>query len=298
MKQARGSVVRRTLSKLFLLSAGAWALGLTGCSGTYDFVTSQRFRSDPFGAMFRSEDPIMVLETNPEGDERVRAMKSLKEPLKNGGTTADQDRLIALLQTSATTDRRALCRLAAVEALSRFEDERAIPILLAAYENSPYDAPQENRAIAQVGVGNPKLMASAFTPDTVTTLQCTILESLGKHRHPQGLNLLCEVIVGTGTKDRAKVEQAGFLGEHLGPTESNHMDVRLAAIRAIGNYEGDAKAAQVLVNVMNTNKDVAIRGRAHEALVSITGQDLPPEPKAWNDWLAAGAAMRKSGLFR
>ena len=85
----------------------------------------------------------------------------------------------------------------------------------------------------------------------------------------------------------------------MGPTESDRMDVRLAAIRAMGNFESDPKAARVLVSVMEKERDVAVLGRTHEALVNISGQDLPADPKAWTEWLNNGAKMRKSGgLFR
>jgi hypothetical protein len=275
------------------------ALGVTGCAGTYDLVTSQRFRANPFGTMFSSEDPIVVLESNPEGDARVRAMNTLKEPARHGGSAAEQDKVIGILQTSATSDRRSLCRLAAVKALSDFEDQRCVPILLAAYRNAPYDAPPEpGTGVAQAGGIGRGSAISTFTPETVTTLQCSVLETLGKHRHPEGLKLICEVALNGAVKPAQAVEQAGFLGEHMGPTESNRMDVQLSAIRALGNFTGDEKAAQVLITVMQREKDVAIRGRTHEALVSVTGQDLPADPQAWAEWQKNGGKMRKGGLFR
>ncbi|WP_157369517.1 HEAT repeat domain-containing protein [Zavarzinella formosa] len=291
----------RSISRLLLAVAGCFALGMTGCAGTYDLVTSQRFRADPFGTMFKSSDPMTVLESNPEGDERVRAMRDLKEPKRNGGSDAEQDKVVGILQTSATTDRRPLCRLAAVEAISKFDDKRSVPILLAAYQNAPYDAPPEpGQDITLAGGGrNSRIPTSTFTPETVTVLQCTVLQSLGKYRDPEGLRLLCEVALSPTPKKKLLVEQASFLGEHMGPTESDRMDVRMAAIRSLGNYEGDPKAAQVLVSVMETERDVAVLGRTHEALVSVTGQDLPADPKAWTEWLATGGKMRKkSGLFR
>ena len=294
---AKGAAVIRPLSRLFLTIAGVAALGVTGCAGTYDLVTSQRFRANPFGTLFSSEDPVIVLESNPEGDERVRAMKALREPAEHGGTPAQQDKVIGILQTSATNDRRALCRLAAVERLSEFKDQRGVPILLAAYRNAPYDAPPESAGVTQAGGGRTAL--STFTPETVTTLQCQILKALGQRRSPDGLKLLCEVALGSGgAKPAQPIEQAGFLGEHMGPTASNQMDVQLTAIRALGNFEGDAQAAQVLITVMQRERDVAVRGRTHEALVSVTGQDLEADPKAWAEWQANGGAMRKSGLFR
>lgn len=297
--EGEGAAVIRINLRMMMAALGTFALGITGCAGTYDMVTSQRFRADPFGTVFRSSDPVKVLESNPEGDERVRAMRDLKEPLKNGGSEADQEKVIAILRTSATTDRRALCRLAAVQKLAQFEDKRCTPILLAAYQNAPFDAPPEpGQDLTQAGMRPGRLSASTFTPDTVTTLQCTVMQSLGKHRNPEALNLLCEVAVNPGVKKSSTVEPAGFLGEHMGPTESDRMDVRLAAIRSLGNYEGDLKAARVLVSIMEKERDVAVLGRTHEALVSITGQDLPADPKAWIEWSNSGAKMRKAGFFR
>ncbi len=289
----------RPLTRLLWTCAGAAALGVTGCAGTYDLVTSQRFRANPFGTLFTSEDPILVLESNPEGDERVRAMNNLKEPARHGGSAAEQDKVIGILQTSATTDRRSFCRLAAVKALADFEDPRCVPILLAAYRNSPFDAPPEfGTGVAQAGGNGRSNTLSTFTPETVTVLQCRIVETLGKHRHPEALKLLCEIALNGAVKPAQAVEQAGFLGEHMGPTESNRMDVQLAAIRALGNYAGDDQAAQVLITVMQREKDVAIRGRTHEALVSVTGQDLPADAPAWVEWQKSGGKMRKAGLFR
>jgi hypothetical protein len=71
----------------------------------------------------------------------------------------------------------------------------------------------------------------------------------------------------------------------VGTNETDRLDVRLAAIRALGNYKDDTAAARALVGVLRTEKDVAVRGRAHESLVKITGRDLPPDGQAWADWL-------------
>jgi hypothetical protein len=272
-------------------------LGLTGCAGTYDLITSQRFKERPFHTLFTSEDPIQVLETVQEGDARVRAMRNLKEPRENGGTAEQQDKVLAILQASATTEKRSLCRLAAVEALSRFKDPRAGQILVAAYHQAPHDTPQAtgtHTGVTPVGVnGLPSRSGvSSFTPDTVTTIQCQALEALGKNRSPESLQLL--VRVATTPTERPKpggVEPAGALTslDAAPPSEVDRTDVRLAAIRALGSYENDPTAIRALVGVLRTDKDVAVRGRAHEALVNITKQDLPPDGQVWTDWLDKGA---------
>jgi PBS lyase HEAT-like repeat len=281
-----------------LILAGAIAFGLSGCAGTYDLVTSQRFKERPFHTLFTREDPIEVLEKVQEGDDRVRAMRAVEEPRQNGGSAAEQDRLIATLQASATTDPRPLCRLAAVEALSRFKDPRVGAILITAYQNAPYDSPAAAATTDGVtpaaSLSATKTGGSQFTPDTVTTLQCQTLESLGRHRSPEGLQLLVRVATTPAEpkpKSTGGVEAASALlslNASISTGESDRIDVRLAAIRALGNYQNDTTAIQALVGVLQTEKDVAVRGRAHESLVKSTGKDLPPDGQAWAAWLAQG----------
>ena len=126
----------RSLAMLGGLAAAA--LNFTGCAGTYDLVTSERFKERPFHRCSR-DDPVQVLETVQEGDDRVKAMKNLKEPKESGGNSADQDRMMTILQTAATNDRRSLCRLAAVEAACSLRRIRAGAILIAAFNNAAYD---------------------------------------------------------------------------------------------------------------------------------------------------------------
>jgi len=291
--------VPRTFARTMLGGAAIVSLGLGGCAGTYDLITSERFKERPFHTLFTSEDPMVVLETVQEGDDRVRAMGNIKEPRKNGGSAADQDKVIAILQASATTDKRALCRLAAVQALARFDDPRVGPILLAAYRNAPYDAPAGNpndptvTPVAAGALSGIKTALANFTPETITTLQCQVLEALGRHRSQDGLNLLVQVaMTPTESKTKGPVEPAGAmlsLEASVGTNETDRIDVRLAAIRALGRYDNDPAATRALVTVLRTEKDVAVRGRAHESLVKITGQDLPPDGQAWADWMERGA---------
>jgi HEAT repeats len=296
-QDGEGDAVARSLVRTLLSCAAASTLGLTGCAGTYDLVTSQRFKERPFHTLFTTEDPIEVLEKVQEGDDRVRAMRNLEEPREHGGSQVQQDRLIAILQSSATTESRPLCRLAAVEALSRFKDPRVGPILIAAYRNAPYDVPPTTAvpdpvspvaALSGIGI---KSAVSAFTPDTVTSLQCSVLESLGRHRDTEGLKLLVEVAATPTERPKTKpaeIEAASAmlsLEASAGPSEVDRMDVRLAAIRALGNYQNDATATRTLVAVLRVEKDVAVRGRAHESLTKITGKDLPPDGAAWADWM-------------
>src|SRR5262245_13106570 len=213
------------------LVGAAAALGLTGCAGTYDLITSERFKERPFHTLFTSEDPMKVLETVQEGDDRVRAMRRLKEPKESGGTAEQQERAIAILKASALEDNRPLCRLAAVETLSRFKDPRVGPILISAYGqvtqgNAAAKPDEVTPAGALSGIG---ATLSTFTPDTVTTIQCRSLDSLGQHRSPEGLKLLVEVAT-TPTEPKKKpagpVEPAGLftVSGSVGTSETDRMD--------------------------------------------------------------------------
>lgn len=288
----------RMSSRLILSGAAIAALGLGGCAGTYDMVTSQRFKERPFHTLFTSEDPVYVLENVQEGDDRVRAMKNLREPKEHGGSTADQDKVIAILQVTATTDKRPLCRLAAVGALSRFKDPRAGTILITAYQNAPYDSPTAPGAAPEItataSFAGIKGAISSFTPETVTGIQCLVLQSLGEQRGPDSLNLLIRVAAATTEKTLPKPGEVEAAGASVGldaafrSSEADPIDVRLAAIRSLGNYKRDPAAAQTLIAVLRVEKDVAVRGRANESLCKITDQDFPPDANAWSAWMEKG----------
>src|SRR5947209_14448319 len=109
-QDGEGVAVARRFTRSVLCAAAAGALGLTGCAGTYDLVTSQRFKDRPFHTLFVTEDPMEVLEKVQDGDDRVRAMRNLKEPKEHGGSQAQQDKAIAVLQEAATMDKRPLVR--------------------------------------------------------------------------------------------------------------------------------------------------------------------------------------------
>jgi HEAT repeat protein len=279
----------------------AAALGLSGCAGTYDMVTSQRFKERPFHTLFVSDDPIQILETEQAGDERVRAMRKLEEPREHGGSAAQQDKVIAILEVSATTDPRPLCRLEAIEALKKFKDPRAGAILIAAYNNSAYDTPSAimNRAeVSQAAVSGLAVRGavSQFTSETVTAIQCRTIEGLGRRRSPEGLKLLVQIASTPAERPKSGgVEPASAsitLEAAARASEPDRTGVRLAAIRALGNYDREPEAIRALVEVLKTDKDVAVRGRTHEALCKITGQDLPPEGQAWANWLERAPRSR------
>jgi hypothetical protein len=283
--------VARFIARTWLSGAAACTLGLSGCAGTYDLITSERFKERPFHTLFVTEDPLMVLEKVQEGDDRVRAMRALKEPKENGGTAEQQDRAIVILKVSAIEDKRPLCRLAAVDALARFKDPRVGPILVAAYHNASNDGSPANPSdvTAASAFGGVKAAMSTFTPETVTNIQVLAVQSMGEHKNAESVRLLLDVASAPAEpkkKPASAVEPAGFkLDLSIGASESDQRDVRLAAIRSLGNYNRDPAAISALIAILKTDKDVAVRGRAHESLQKITGQDLPPEAPAWQAWL-------------
>src|SRR5262245_16977455 len=177
--------------------------GPPGCAHTLDTISSRRFRERPFETMFSTPDPMTVLRSSSEGDERIRAMHVIKEPIKNGRSETEQKELIQILATTATTDKSGLCRVAAIDALGRFQDPSVPQILASAYHNASVEAPpsvanapDDSNPVETVGflrrqaVGGKR---AAFAPEDVTAIQCRSLEALGEGRSQQGLTLLCEV---------------------------------------------------------------------------------------------------------
>ena len=131
------------------------SLGQAGCVGTWDTLTSRRFRDHPMETMQKMvspEDPVMVLRADPprDGDERADAMRRLKEPIRNKGTRDDQDAIVELLAWTARYDPSPVLRMEAIGALSRFEDPRVAGSLIAAYQNCA--RPQGIRAAAQAAI--------------------------------------------------------------------------------------------------------------------------------------------------
>jgi HEAT repeats len=123
----------RRAGRLAALSIGA---ALTGCAGPtfWDDVTSRDYK---FKSMFSAAPSTMtVLRERADGDARARAMLAVKEPQTNGGSAAEQEEVVQLLTRTAISDPQPLCRRAAIEALGRFRDPRAVPALSQAYETA------------------------------------------------------------------------------------------------------------------------------------------------------------------
>jgi hypothetical protein len=221
------------------------SLGLYGCAGFWDDVTSHDFK---VGNLFVKDNPLLVLRDCPDGDKRAKALRALHEPKQNGGTDQDQDAVVKILIAAATTEKQPLCRLAAIETMARFKDQRCVEGLSTAFYN-----------------------ASNFAPDTATIIRCRALTSLGETKNPAAIELLAKVVREPSAEGAEEDKQQA-------------LDVRIAATLALGNFN-QYQATEALVKVLKSDKDVALRDRARESLVAATGKDLPADAKAWEDFL-------------
>lgn len=255
----------------FILLAASLVLGAAGCSQFIDQVTSREFRVRD---MVSPPEPMEVLRTSNDGDARAKAMHRLKEPKKDG-SAKDQDEAIEILSRAAVSDERPLCRLAAVEALGRFEDPRSAKILVQAYHS-----------------------ASAFPTEWANPIRCETLRALGAKPGEESLSLLTQVASRQrDTATDSAVRQAGArdddeLKKLLGrydPEAQNYRDTRLAAVRALGETK-NRQAIATLIPLLD-EKDVALRDCVHAALQRITGRrDVPADAAAWRNALERAPA--------
>jgi hypothetical protein len=222
---------------------------LSGCANFWDEVTSRDFEPKN---LFVKPNPLDVLAHSNDGSKRAQALRSLREPLQYGGSQKDQDVFVEILTTAATADRQPLCRLAAIKALGHFKDPRAVEALRNAY-----------------------LEAKPFAPETNTIIGQQALVALGQTGSPAARDLLVRV-AGEPPKTADSSEQE----------KQQAMDLRLTAVRALANPKfSHYEVTDTLVKVLQTEKDVAMRDRAHESLQVVTGKKLPPDARAWEDLL-------------
>jgi hypothetical protein len=269
----------------------------TGCAGTWDTITSRRFRQEPLKTtqhLIAPEDPMVVLRANPprDGDEQAKAIRRLKEPLVEGLSQYEQDEVIDILARSAASDASPVLRLSAIETLGRFEDPRAPGILMIAYQKAhgrpdgvadPFEtSPGIQLASASTGripgtsplpLGSPK----GFLPETADVIRCRTLEALGKTNRPEAARFLATIANGQASD---------------APEGADNRDVRLAAIRALSKCrQPESVVALAKVLAAESGKDTAMVGRAHDGLVRLTGKRLPPDPKEWNEVVQAGVVI-------
>jgi HEAT repeat protein len=64
----------------------------------------------------------------------------------------------------------------------------------------------------------------------------------------------------------------------------NDVDVRLAAVRALGAFPGEASVTALAPALRNA--DPAIQLRATEALAQVTGESFGPDVQAWSRYVS------------
>jgi HEAT repeat protein len=237
-------------TRLLIGLLAPWAVMAGGCGFWDDFRAADYSPK----AYFAPEPPLSVLSRDePSADKRARALSRLEEPKQHGGSDRDQEYVILLLDKIVTEDPQALCRLSAVEALSRFKDPKAAEILAKAYYK-----------------------AEVFPPDTRKILRMQTMTALGKVGNPASVDLLAGVLQAPPL-DPAKSSES---------EKQNDREERLAAARALEHFK-HYRATEALVKTMKGTRDVALRDSAHESLVAITGnKKLPADGAAWEEFLS------------
>ncbi len=236
----------------------AFLLGLAllapaGCAGYDDFSWKQM----NFEVFREPKDPLAVIADNKsELWARRRALLCLKEPLANGGTQQEQDAVVKVLGEVAVNDPHAPCRMAAIESLRKFKDPRVVEYLKDAYYR-----------------------ASSLSPESATVIKMLALSALGDTGNPAAIDLLVRV-VKEPPAEGPDVDRQQQLNE------------RTTAARALGKFK-EYQAAAALVEVLKKEDDVALRTRAQMSLVSVTGKDLPPDAKAWSEFLDSPGAKEQ-----
>ncbi|QEL18098.1 HEAT repeat domain-containing protein [Limnoglobus roseus] len=264
----------------------AVGLSLSGCTGAWDKMSSRKFRDHPYDVMFDRRDPLTVMRTSPEGDDRAGAMKKLKEPAANGRSADEQEEALKLLTDAAINDPSPVVRVAAIDALGRFQDVRAVKSLTAAYYQSggtsapKTDAPLTGLQLTSGGreLGSMDRSASlsgpsGFAPDVASVIRSRAVEALANTGKPEAVGLLTQVAAGT--------EKTG----------GGDRDTRLAAVRGLKQLRTPESVA-ALSGVLTAEKtrDPALADRAHEGLVNLTGQSLPNDPQKWDAVVKSGQA--------
>jgi hypothetical protein len=257
----------------------------SGCASTWETMTSRQFRDKPFETTFGTEDPLTVLRENPDGETRARAMRRLKEPAANGRPQAEQEEAVQILSTAATSDPSPWVRMAAIDALGKFQDPRAVETLAAAYYQASgrsEPAPQTQTVVA-AGGRQPGALADrlgllgpqGFPSDQAANVRGRALEALARTGRPEAVEFLARV--------------AG--GQELPANEDPAANdfVRQRAVAGLGQVRSkEAVYALARVLAVEHGKDVTLTNLAHGGLGSLTGQNQPADPRAWGAVIQTG----------
>jgi hypothetical protein len=232
-----------------LLLSASLLLGANGCATFWDEAFS---RERDLQGYFRPPDPLLVIRDSTDGERRGKAMASLQEPLRNGGTQKDQDVYLEILTTAARTDRDPFCRLGAIQGLSHFKDPKAAQALIEVYEQ-----------------GNPP-----FTAEFNTMIRQQALRGVEKTGDPEKGLFFVRV-----------ARMPGPAGDAPSADRQATQDEKLIAIRALAEYK-QPECLETLVYLLEREKDAALRDRAHQSLQLASGKQLPPDAEIWRASLA------------
>jgi HEAT repeat protein len=219
-----------------IAGAALTSLSMCGCAGFWDEVTSRNFDIHHF---WDKPNPFLVLQNSDDGDQRAKALRALREPNPNGSSPKDREAVLNILVAAASKERQFLCRMAAVESLGHFQDPRAVDGLTSAFYSS-----------------------TTFSQDLATRLQVQAATALGNTHQPAAEQFLLTLV-------QEKPQTEGSDQE-----KQQNMDVRLAATRALGNFN-DPRVAQLLQGMVKGEKDIALRDCAKDALLASSGQRPP-----------------------
>lgn len=227
---------------------GLMALGLSaaGCATFWDDVVTNRNRD--IKGYFKKPDPLTVIDNSSDGAKRGQALASLAEPLQHGGTQEQQDQYLRFLSMAALKDRESLCRLGAIRGLGNWKDPRAVKVLEDAY-----------------------LQRLPFASEINSIIRQQVLASLEETGSSEARHLLIRV-----------ARQPNATGSYQ--ERQQVLDERLSAIRALGKFK-QYDATETLLDVLEREKDVALRDRAQQSLRAATGKNLPAEASAWREYL-------------
>ena len=276
-----------TFRRFAVLCAGGLTLAGIGCAGTWDRVSAKKFREAPFGAMFNNDDPMLVLRRSQDGNDRAAAMRKLKEPKESGRPAEEQDEALQILWQASTLDPSPIVRTAAIDALGRFRDPRAVRLLIDSYvraDGIESDPVKQQQAIQTVGAGkvpSEELLALSapvgFEPAFVTTLRSRSITALAQSNSPEAVKFLAQVASSPAKVDDLNLDR----------------DVRAAAVRGLGQLR-NKESVTALAGIWKTEstRDVVLVQNAHEGLKNLTGKDLPADPEKWSAVVQAGVELK------
>ncbi len=245
-------------------AAAVFVLAVGGCTNTWEEITSKEFKVRNLWT--KPPEPLEVLKsTTTDGAKRAKALAALKEPLQHDGSLQDQEYQLQLLTTAAREDREPLCRLSAIRALGGFKDPRAVRTLEDVYQQTRLP----------------------FTQEFNSMIRQQALASLEKNGDDETRHLLIRVARQPGPSNETANQM----------DRQQTQDEKLIAIRALGRYR-QQECIDTLAYLYKTEKDVALRDRAHDSLELATGRRLPYEPDAIQADLLTPAAPQEQNFIQ